>query len=187
MKTVFTVGEGFQVPDGTVVRPIMDPCAVLREGSTLVDDLSLAFGEIPPSTDSRIHLHPVVSQLTWVVAGELTVKMKEPALDAPYTLELLAREAIVTRAGTFFQLINRASFTCQTLYFVTPAFVFETDENGDVVYNDAVVLDQSWEELAASGWSVPELDDLSDCREKRELALQRARARKPSQYPVHRL
>jgi len=147
---------------------------LLRGGNTLVDNLSLAQGEIPPSTASRIHFHPVVSQLTWVLAGELTVKMKEAALDAPYTLELREREAVLTQAGTFFQLINRGSITCQTLYFVAPAFFFETDENGNAIYNDAVVLDQSWEELAASGWSIPELDDLNAWRAKRELALQRS-------------
>ena len=102
METVWTVGKGFQVLDGTVFRPVMDPQVLRREGKTLVGNLSLALGEIPPSTASRIHLHPVVNQLTWFVAGELTVKMKEPALDAAYTLELRAREAVLTRAGLCF-------------------------------------------------------------------------------------
>ena len=35
------------------------------------------------------------------------------------------------------------------LYIVTPAFVFETDAGGKVVYNDALVLDHEWDDLAA--------------------------------------
>jgi len=180
MKKVFTVGSGFEVPDGTYVHSILDPLVMCGAAEAPQENLSLALGVIPPSTDSRIHLHPLVSQVTWVVEGNLAVKMKEPSIDKPYLLELQQHEAVLTKAGTFFQLINRGSVPCQTLYVVTPAFIFVTDKNGQVIYNDAIVFGESWEELAGNGWPIPESDDLESRLAQRNLAIRHATTPKDS-------
>ena len=168
MRNVLTIGAGFQVPDGTTVRSILDPQSSLREGKAVIDDFSLALGEIPPLTVSRIHLHPIVTQLTWVVKGQLTVKMKEPVCDTPYTLELNAGEGALTRPDTFFQLFNSGSVPCQALYFVTPAFIFETDEKGLLVYSDAIVFEESWRELAECKWLLAKQTDHKSWQAKRK-------------------
>lgn len=173
MKKVFSVGGGFTVPDGTVVHPIMDPQLLLRDGPRMVGDMSLALGEIPPGTTSRIHVHPVVSQLTWVISGELDVRMKDASSDEPYTLCLGPEQSVMTEPGTFFQLINGGNRSCRVLYVVTPAFIFECDSAGRVIYNDAIVMEEDWGSLAKISWMPAELKDLSKIRRDRENAWKR--------------
>lgn len=132
----------------------------------MVGELSLALGEIPPNTVSKIHIHPVVSQLTWVVSGELTIKMKDPSDNAPYILDLKAEESVFTEAGTFFQLINNSSESCRVLYVVSPAFLFEINKDGVVSYNDAIVLDEGWDTL-------PEIKNPAKAKETRNNAWKR--------------
>jgi mannose-6-phosphate isomerase-like protein (cupin superfamily) len=163
MNKIFKIGGGFKVPDGTIVHSILDPQLLKREGPKMVGDLSLALGEIPPKTVSKIHIHPIVSQLTWVVSGNLKVKMKDHSMDKPYSLELKSEEAAFTEAGTFFQLINEDSETCRVLYIVSPAFLFELDKEGRVLYNDAVVFDEGWKDL-------PKINNLNKVRDLRSRA-----------------
>jgi hypothetical protein len=40
------------------------------------------------------------------------------------------------------------------LYIVSPPFLFETGPTGNVVYNDAVVLDKGWEDLAGENYDL---------------------------------
>jgi len=82
MNHIFRPGEAVRVPDGTLVRPALT-------GSPDVD-LSIAAGEILPHTKSNIHLHPCVTRITWVLSGELTVRMKDDSAAEPYTLALCA-------------------------------------------------------------------------------------------------
>jgi uncharacterized cupin superfamily protein len=148
MKQVFQVGEGFKVPDGTFVHSALDPRSAATNRVSGIDNLSLAIGVIPPGVSSAIHLHPIVTQATWVLSGALTVKMKDAHLNAPYELQLSPEQSALTLPGTFFQLQNRSSQECRVLYVVTPAFIFEVDPDGKVLYNDALVLQESWQELA---------------------------------------
>ena len=175
MNKIFSAGEGFPVPDGTVVHSVLYPAALSRGTGEWVEDVSLALGHIPPHTISKIHLHPVVGQVTWVLSGELTVKMKDPRADVPYTLDVSGEQAVITRPGTFFQLVNRSDADCRVLYIVTPAFVFETDAGGKVVYNDALVLDHEWDDLAAMRWTLPELADMETIHAARREAQERLR------------
>tara|TARA_B100000029_G_C17369515_1_gene885597 strand:- start:122 stop:655 length:534 start_codon:yes stop_codon:yes gene_type:complete len=175
MKHVFSKGEGLTVPDGTVVRSVLDSLVTQRAELSPIEDVSLAVGQIPPHTASRIHLHPVVTQVTWVISGNLKVKMKEAAVETPYELELQEQEAVVTNPYTFFQLINDSATPCETLYVVTPTFLFETDEAGQVIYNDAIVLEETWEELTARGWAMLAEDADNDWVTQRSRALERLR------------
>lgn len=173
MKKIFDVGNGFAVPDGTIVHSIIDPQLLRREGPRMVGEMSLALGEIPPHTVSKIHVHPVVSQLTWVISGELKVMMKDISRDEPYTLCLGSEQSVMTEAGTFFQLINDGDENCRVLYVVTPSFIFECDDAGRILYNDAIVLEKDWDLLAKIRWTPAELKDLSKIRRDRENAWMR--------------
>lgn len=170
MKKIFDVGDGFDVPDGTIVHSIMDPQLLRRDGPRMVGDMSLALGEIPPGITSKIHVHPVVSQLTFVISGRLKVRMKDASNEEPYALNLGPEQSVMTEAGTFFQLINDSDENCRALYVVTPSFIFECDSAGRVLYNDAMVLDEDWDRLARISWMPAKLKDLSKIRRDRENA-----------------
>jgi mannose-6-phosphate isomerase-like protein (cupin superfamily) len=137
MRRVFIQPDPNRVPDGTLLSE------VLR-----VDGFSLAAGVIEPGLSSKIHLHPFVTQVTYVQSGRLIVWMRGPGDVKPYSLELLSDQACLTEPRTFFQLVNPAYEPCHVLYIVSPPFMFETGPTGNVVYNDAVVLDGGWEDLA---------------------------------------
>lgn len=172
MKKIFNVGEGFEVPDGTVIHSVVDPRSAGLEGSTWVDEASLAVGVVPAGTTSKIHVHPFVTQITWVLSNQLSVKMKDPQSDAPYTLTLIPEQTVVTQPGTFFQLMNTWSKPARVLYIVTPAFLFEADESG-VKYNDAFVLDETWEDLEKTNWKVPQLQAMEALKKEREASKKR--------------
>jgi hypothetical protein len=170
----FQPTHGFQVPDGTFVFPFLNSNDV-NSGLPLglLDAFSLAIGELEPVSESKIHVHPVVSQVTMVLDGRLEVRLREPSEKEQSTLQLARHEAVLVRPGTFLQLINRSVFPCRTLYIVGPAYVFEAREGG---YDDAVTLDESWEELARSDWmpSKPIAGDRA--QHERDAALQRLRS-----------
>ena len=180
MKSVFSVGQGFRVPDGTVVYPCLDPTVLLShsEGNR-ADAVSIAVGNIAPSTSSKIHVHPVVTQAIWVLSGRLQVVMKDPGPEDPYALDVVPEQAVVTRPGTFLQLINPGSVNCRVLYIVSPAYLFELDAEGKVAYDDAIVLEETWGDLRKGNWTHPQLAHVEVVREARQRALDRLRARKP--------
>lgn len=173
MKKIFSVGEGFKVPDGTIVHSVLDPRIASRCKSEWVDEVSLALGVIPANTTSKIHLHPLVTQATWILSGKLTVKMKDPKVKEPYALDLSQEQSVVTKPGTFFQLINSNSKECRVLYIVSPAFIFECGDKGEVLYNDALVIDENWNELSKNNWKIPQMEDVAAARKKREQSVQR--------------
>lgn len=178
MNRIFTAGEGFTVPDGTVVHSLLDAATFGPDAGEWAEAMSLAIGFIPPHTASKIHLHPIVTQATWIISGRLTVVMKDPAATVPYSLDLVAEQAALTLPGTFFQLVNRTDAECRVLYVVAPAFVFDVGPDGEVLYNDALVFDLDWDGLAATGWTVAGLDDLEAIRSARRAA--QARLRSPA-------
>lgn len=176
MNKVFAAGEGFTVPDGTVVHSVLDSTTLAGGPGERAEDISVAVGHILPNTTSKIHVHPVVTQVTWVLSGDLTVTMKDSAAGASYTLEVPAEHAVLTPPGTFFQMANRTSADCRVLYIVAPTFVFVTDEDGEVIYNDALVLAHEWDELEAMGWTLAEVADIDAIHAARREALERLRA-----------
>jgi mannose-6-phosphate isomerase-like protein (cupin superfamily) len=146
MRRVFIQPDPNRVPDGTLLSE------VLR-----VDGFSLAAGVIEPGLSSKIHLHPFVTQVTYVQSGRLMVWMRGPSDEKPYSLELFSKQACLTEPGTFFQLVNPAYEPSHVLYIVSPPFLFETGPTGNAVYNDAVVLDESWEDLARDKYDLGKL------------------------------
>lgn len=172
---VYKIEEGIQVPDKTMVFPIIGPRQQQLAGLEIADYLSLAMGELEHDEKSSIHVHPLVAHLTWVMSGSLQVKMKDKENEEAYTLNIDPMQAVYTAPGTFFQLINRGVDTCKILYQVAPAFVFDITKEGEVRYNDAIVLhDYTWDKLKAMHWKIPELDlDLEQLKRERQAAIDR--------------
>ena len=177
---VYTIEDGVEVPDKTMVFPILDPEQQRKAGLEIFEPLSLAMGELEKGETSSIHVHPIIAHLTWVLSGQLQVKMKDQEHDEAYTIDVDTNQAVLTKAGTFFQLINRGVDTCKILYQCAPAFVFDMDQNGTVFYNDAIVLENyTWEKLKQMKWDIPELkEDIEKIKKRRQEAIQRMQSKK---------
>ena len=153
MNRVFSITTPFRVPDGTWVSPFLNAKDSQSDlPFDLLDGFGIAAGMIDPNSRSKIHVMPFVTQVTFVRSGSLAVRMKGPDDAEPYSLRLAAAQAVLTEPGVFFQLINESSEPCEVLYIVSPAYVFEMSVEGAVLYDNAVVLDEGWEDLAATGW-----------------------------------
>jgi mannose-6-phosphate isomerase-like protein (cupin superfamily) len=174
MNRVFGPQEFFPVPDCTLVSPFLNP---MDSNSGLPRDLgatfSLAAGTIEAHGESKIHVHPHVVQVTYVLKGTLKIKLKDPSTEEPYVLALESAQAAVVGPGTFLQLINPGGVPASVLYVVGPPYVFEMDDAGSVVYDDAVVLDEDWDQLSSLHWAPPRLRDESTSLAARQQAIQR--------------
>ncbi len=142
------MGEALAVPDGTVVMPLFNPRDVTDMKPGLPDGgpFSIAAGEIAPGTRSAIHVLPRSTQVTVVLSGTLTVRMRGLADASPYTLRLGAREACLTLPGERLQFGNETDTPVHVLYVVAPPYRAEVDVKGDIIGEDAVLLD---------GWDAP--------------------------------
>lgn len=147
MKTVFVAANHVEVPDGTLVSAFLNPFdnaggAAPATGATGV---SLAEGRLLPGVRSAVHVLPLVTQITYVLEGRVTVAMQDRPDDTPYQLELRAGQAATTRPGELLQLRNPADSPARVLYVCTPAYVYEVTDAGEVAYDDALTLGSSWE------------------------------------------
>ncbi len=152
MNRLFRIPSPHRAPDGTLVSPFLNS----RDSTSglpfdLLEGFSIAAGTIEPHSQSKIHVMPFVTQVAFVRGGELTVRMKAANDERPYTLTVGTDEAIVTESGAFLQLVNETKEPCEVLYIVSPAYVFEFDD-GKVIYDDSLVLDETWAELEAARW-----------------------------------
>ena len=184
MKRIFSVGKGVQAPDGTRVFSFLN-CRDSTSGlpGNLLEDFSLAAGEIGPHRYSKVHVMPLVTQVTFVLQGELEVWMKDADQIAPYSLRLKTEQAILTRPGTFLQFQNNSHAPCRVLYIVSPAYVFLMEE-GRVVYDDSVALEEDWEELKGVNWAPEKLRTSGITFEARRAAEKRfANRAQPPQPP----
>jgi hypothetical protein len=179
MNRVFTIRSAVKVPDGTIVYPFLnaeDSTSDVPRG--LLEGFSVATGEIAAHSASKIHVMPLVTQVTVCLRGLLEVRMKDPASPQPYPLKVVPWEAIITHPGTFLQLINPTKFPCQSMYIVSPGYIFEVDERGKIIYDDSIILGESWEELARENWMPSVLPRLEVKEEERRAAAARLAAKK---------
>lgn len=172
MQAIFSTQTPMPVPDGTLVAPFLN-CLDSTSGlpPDLLTDFSIAVGTIEPGVRSKIHCMPLVNQVTFVLCGTLEVLMKDQSSAQPYHLQLNTEQAVLTQVGTFVQFNNRAEKSCKVLYIVSPAYVFELAPDGTLRYDDAIVFDESWEELAVLNGQYEALIGLTP--EARRQALQR--------------
>jgi hypothetical protein len=152
MNRLFQIAAPHRVPDGTLVSPFLNS----RDSTSglpfdLLEGFSLAAGTIEAESRSKIHVMPFVTQVTFVRRGALTVWMKAAEDAQPYVLTLNPDEAVVTEPGTFLQLVNTSDQACEALYIVSPAYVFEFSD-GRVIYDDSVVVEETWDQLAVANW-----------------------------------
>lgn len=148
MNQLFKIENSFQVQDGTIVSPFLNAKDAFSSiPFELLDGFSIAAGEIKPLVNSKIHIHPVVTQVTFVYEGRVTVRMKDFKQKEPYAIQLETGQAVLTKPGTFFQLSNMFERTCHVIYIVSPAYVFLMVKDR-VIYDDALVIDKDWDELA---------------------------------------
>lgn len=152
MNRVFEQQSPFRVPDGTLVAPFLNPSDSL---SGLPSEVSLGFslaaGRIEARHRSRIQFMPFATMVTFVTRGRLLARMKGPHDVVPYELDVGPEHAVLTEATVLLQLINDTDHDCTVLYIVCPAYVFE--KAGErVIFDDAVVVQETWDELRDQGW-----------------------------------
>lgn len=177
MNRVFHITQGFTIPDGTMVYPFLNSRDVTSGLPwDILDDISLAVGDIAPRSRSKIHVHPFVTLVTWVVSGTLQIRMKELENPIPFTVSLTPQQAAITRPGTFLQHINMTNELCRVLYIVSPAYLFVTPEAEYEGYDDAAVTDLDWEDVERQHWYFPALANLDATREARARAIARLKA-----------
>ena len=152
MKKVFEIASPFQIPDGTLVAPFLNSKDCMSGlPFALLNGFSLAAGIIGPKQSSKIHIMRFVTQVTFVRHGNLQVRMKGPEDDDFYSVSVETEQAVLTEPSTFFQLVNETDRTCEVLYIVSPAYLFDmTDDK--VIYDDSLVLDEDWGELKRARW-----------------------------------
>lgn len=188
MRQVFRRGRGNIVPDGTRVHPFLNPADSTNNlPLELFSEVSVALGELRARQASKIHMHPLVTMIIWIIRGRLSLRLKDRQSKRPYTLRLRAEDGAVALPGTFVQLLNESRSACRVLYIVSPAYVF-LKLRGKMVYDDAVVCDASWGELARLRWRPATLPSVAAMRAARVRALRRLEAlkRKRSPFPPSR-
>jgi hypothetical protein len=115
---------------------------------------------------------PLVTQVTFILGWRLEVWMKDLDESGPYSIQITAEQAVLTRPGTFLQFRNHTNAPCRVLYIVSPAYVFLREE-GKMIYDDSVVFDEGWEELEKMNWKPAKLGSLDSIRKDRQSAKQR--------------
>lgn len=91
-----------------------------------------------------------------MTAGRVTLRLRERGADESYDVELSASEAAVSEPGTLLQLRNDHDVVAEVLYIVSPSYAFEIDEGHPPRYDDAVPVADTWEDLEARGFDIPQ-------------------------------
>jgi len=178
MKQTFEPKEMFRIPDGTLLSPFLNPKDSMSNlPFDLIDGFSMAKGIIEKNTSSKIHVHPHVDQVTFVLSGNIILKMKGDQDEKPYDVPLSVNQSAISIGGEFFQLVNPYNEDCHVLYIVSPAYLFEKNDD-DVIYDDSIILLQTWDELKKLDWSLPELKAEKHSISSREKAYIRLKERK---------
>jgi quercetin dioxygenase-like cupin family protein len=158
MNEIFTPNSFATVADGTQVcaflngsdRADANRADAARLPRALADDMSIAAGRIQPGTWSAIHFHPLITQVTYVTGGKLSVKMKGPEADGPYLLHVPAGSVVVTQPGTLLQLGNETDQMTEVLYISSPAYVLVVGEDDEAGYDDALLAGSNWDSIAGT-------------------------------------
>lgn len=174
---VFSIDHWIQVTDGTSVAPFFNPKdCTSKLPWDLVEHLSIAAGEI--ETESTIQTLPLVTQITYVLSGTLEVVIKTADQTEPVRLAVEANQAVLMKPGSLFQFKNTGDKACRVLYIVSPAYLFEMDASGGVLYDDAFIVTESWDELRKQNWKPNGLPCLEAMKAAREESYSRMKGRK---------
>ena len=180
MNRVFEPRGYFTVPDGTDVSAFLNATDLTQADVpwNAVGDMSIAQGRINPGVRSWVHVHHVVTQVTYLLAGELTVRMKEANTPEPYELVLKPGQAVLVQPGTLFQLQNEGNALAKVLYLVSPSYVSEV-EGQEVRYDDATLVAKTWKEIVGADYDLPTINaSASEAKLQRREAIRRIARRK---------
>jgi hypothetical protein len=182
VKRIFRRGRGTTAPDGTRIYPFLNPAdSTSRLRLALFSGASVALGELPAGKASKIHMHPLVTMIVWVVTGRLSLTLKDRRSNKPYTLRLRAEDGALVLPGTFLQLIAERRTPCRVLYIVSPAYVF-LKARGKILYDDAIVFDKSWDQLARLRWRPATIPKVATMRAARSWALRNLKRLKAKRF-----
>ena len=162
MKTLFEPGGFVAARDGTEIDPFLNPADSSEEVDALpgiFGRMSAAAGRLRAGVTSAIHVHPVVSQITYVVSGRLTVKTLRRGQRVPEEFDVRTGAAVVSEAGVPVQFLNNTQEDVAVFYVVSPGYV------SDDAYDEAIMLDD-WNRSLSDA-------DLARARERRAAALRR--------------
>ena len=151
---VFHPGSFVRAGDGTEVSAFLNPYDA-QSGSAAHpagQAMSMAAGRVGPGVRSTIHVHPALTQITYVTAGTLTVLTRAPDESGPSRFQVPAGAATVTEAGALLQLCNEEDQPVEVLYVTCPAYILETAADGSIRYEDALMLGEDWEAPGVCGW-----------------------------------
>ncbi len=104
MNRVFARREFFTVPDGTQVSPFPNSTDATQADVPwgALGEVSIAAGRIAPGVHSWVHAYPAVTQVTYVLNGNLTVRMQDSSAAEPYDLQLHEGQAAISQPGALF-------------------------------------------------------------------------------------
>jgi hypothetical protein len=174
---VFSIRNWINIPDGTSVAPFFNPKDCTSHLAwDLLENVSIAAGEI--EQESAIQTLPLVTQITFALSGSLQVIIKDAEDDFPIVLSVESNEAVLMKPGSLFQFRNAGKGACRVLYIVSPAYLFELDNTGMVIYDDAFIVSENWEELKQRQWYPAGLSSQESRRIEREESYQRLSKRK---------
>lgn len=168
------------ITDGTKIFPFLNP----KDSESglpfhLFDGFSIAAGEIEYGHPSKVHFHPFLTQVTFVADGKLDIRMKDTLDDTllstsrPYKQTVEKDQAIVTRPKAFLQLTNPQKLTCKVLYITAPEYLFEMNAQNEALYDDAIILEETWEQLIAMNWKHPRVLQFKYSEQDRQQAYAR--------------
>jgi quercetin dioxygenase-like cupin family protein len=180
MNRIFGPGEFVTVADGTEVGAFLNATdwTIAELPTGVLEGMSIAAGRIVPGARSKIHAHPAMTQVTYVVSGDLTVKMKDASEAQPYVLEVGAGSAVISEPGSLLQLCNHTEQNVEVLYIVTPSYVIEVGDDGRVIHDDSVLVAEDWDVLDHRDWDAYATEDVRrDARNRRAEALERLAAK----------
>ena len=179
MEKIFHPSKHFKIPDDTLISPFLNPKDTMSElPFSIIDGFSLAHGIIPSESKSKIHIHPHVDQVTYVLSGRVILNMKGINDVNYYSINLEKNQCAISIGGEYFQLHNPFMEKCEVLYIVSPAYVFEVNDKEEVIYDDAIILEHTWNELENLNWQLPDLTNEKHSVNSRNKALARIKDKK---------
>jgi mannose-6-phosphate isomerase-like protein (cupin superfamily) len=121
VNRLFKMNTPFRIPDNTLISPFLNSKDTKVACRLILSKDFVLRQELLILEHSRNTHYVFRDQVTFVRRGNLKVKMKSPDYKQPYEVPLSSDEAVLTKPGTLFQLINEEFESCATLYVVSPA------------------------------------------------------------------
>jgi len=107
-------GQAFLAPDGIEIVPFVLPGLAY---------LSVVEGRIPPRpAPFPVHMHGVLEQITYVLAGRITVETWDVATGQAMRFEAVAGDAFLTVPTQTLSYANAGPDTARVLFICAPAY-----------------------------------------------------------------